>query len=139
MSLNLNKVILAGRITSDPELKKTPNGISVTSFSIAVKRRIGDETDFLDVVSWRGTAEFITRFFRKGQAICVSGSLQKRQWNDKKGGKRIAVEIIADEAYFVERKWKEESGNPSTVSQTEYEPSERQDFEDMSRDEELPF
>ena len=104
--MNLNKVILAGRLTADPELKTTPSGLSVTSFTVAVDRRFGKEkqTDFISCVAWRQTAEFITKYFVKGSAICIVGSIQTRKYADKKGDNRIAVEVLADEATFVESK-----------------------------------
>ena len=104
--MNLNKVILAGRLTSDPELKTTPSGLSVTSFTVAVDRRFGKEkqTDFISCVAWRQTAEFITKYFVKGSAICIVGSIQTRKFTDKNGNNRIAVEVLADEATFVESK-----------------------------------
>ena len=104
--MNLNKVILAGRLTADPELKTTPSGLSVTSFTVAVDRRFGKEkqTDFISCVAWRQTAEFITKYFVKGSAICIVGSIQTRKFTDKNGNNRIAVEVLADEATFVESK-----------------------------------
>ena len=104
--MNLNKVILAGRLTSDPELKTTPSGLSVTSFTVAVDRRFGKEkqTDFISCVAWRQTAEFVTKYFVKGSAICIVGSIQTRKFTDKNGNNRIAVEVLADEATFVESK-----------------------------------
>lgn len=108
MALNLNKIIIAGRLTADPELKQTQSGISVTSFNVAVNRRTKKDeeavADFLPCVAWRQTAEFITKFFRKGSAICVTGSLQMRKWQDQNGNNRIAFEILTDEAFFVENK-----------------------------------
>ena len=101
--MNLNKVILAGRLTADPELKTTPNGISVCSFSVAVDRRYSKDnkqTDFINVVAWRSTAEFITKYFLKGNSICVCGSIQTRNYTDKNGNKRTAVEVVAEEATF---------------------------------------
>lgn len=107
-NFNLNKVILAGRLTEDPELKTTPSGVSVTSFSIAVNRKAAKEgemqADFFHVTAWRQTAEFITRFFRKASSICISGTLQNRSWTDPQGIKRYATEIVADEVYFVDSK-----------------------------------
>lgn len=104
--MNLNKVILAGRLTADPELKTTPSGLSVTSFTVAVDRRFGKEkqTDFINCVAWRQTAEFITKYFVKGSAICIVGSIQTRKFTDKNGNNRIAVEVLADEVTFVESK-----------------------------------
>ncbi len=109
MSLNLNKVILAGRLTKDSELRTTPSGIPVTQFDIAVNRRgtkdgQQPQADFITVVAWRQTAEFITRYFKKGNAICVVGSIQTRSYTDKNNQKRTATEVVADEAYFVESK-----------------------------------
>lgn len=104
-NLNLNKVILGGRLTADCELKQTPSGVLVTSFSIAVNRKGKDaQTDFIDVVAWRQTAEFICKYFGKGSSICIVGSLQKREWTDKNGAKRYVTEVIADEALFVDSK-----------------------------------
>lgn len=103
-----NKVILIGNLCADPELKQTPNGVSVTSFSIAVgRRKVKDQepqTDFITVVAWRNTAEFICKYFQKGKAILVVGSLQTRTWNDQNGQKRYATEVVAEEAQFVEKK-----------------------------------
>jgi single-strand DNA-binding protein len=109
-NFNFNKVILGGRLTADPELKTTPSGISVTSFTVAVNRNFrsksGEEpqADFLNVTAWRQTAEFITRYFRKASSICVVGSIQTRSWTDQNGQKRFATEIVADEAFFVDAK-----------------------------------
>ena len=104
--MNLNKAIIAGRLTADPELKTTPSGLSVTSFTVAVDRRFGKEkqTDFISCVAWRSTAEFITKYFSKGNSICVCGSIQTRNYTDKNGNKRTAVEVVAEEATFCEGK-----------------------------------
>lgn len=109
MSLNLNKVILAGRLTKDSELRTTKSGTPVTQFDIAVNRRGAKDgqqpqADFIRVVAWRQTAEFITRYFKKGNAICVVGSIQTRSYTDQNNQKRTATEVVADEAYFVESK-----------------------------------
>lgn len=118
-NFNFNKVILGGRLTADPELKTTPSGISVTSFTVAVNRRFGSkngeeaQADFFNVTAWRQTAEFITRYFRKASSICVVGSIQTRSWTDQNGQKRFATEIVADEAYFVDAK----SESPIAVQQ----------------------
>ncbi len=109
-NFNLNKVILGGRLTADPELKTTQSGVAVTTFSVAVTRRFGGkegeqpQADFINVTAWRQTAEFITRFFRKGSSVCVVGSIQTRSWTDQQGQKRFATEVVADEAYFVDSK-----------------------------------
>jgi single-strand DNA-binding protein len=101
----LNNAVIMGRLTKDPELKTTANGISVTSFTIAVDRKFnkqGEEkqADFIDIIAWRGTAEFISKYFRKGSMIAVQGSIQTRMYEDKNGNKRKAVEIVADEVSF---------------------------------------
>lgn len=101
----LNCAILMGRLTADPELRTTGNGTSVTSFSVAVDRRFqrqGEErqTDFINVVAWRQTAEFVTRYFHKGSMIAVQGSIQTRNYEDKNGNKRTAVEVVADNVSF---------------------------------------
>jgi single-strand DNA-binding protein len=103
---SLNKVILIGHLTADPELKQTPSGVSVTSFSIGVTRkfaRAGEQaqSDFISIVAWRTTAEFITKYFRKGNAICICGSIQTRTWTANDGSKRYITEVVADEATFV--------------------------------------
>ena len=108
-NFNFNKVILGGRLTADPELKTTPSGIAVTTFTVAVNRRFGGkngedaQADFFNVTAWSQTAEFITKFFRKASSICVVGSIQTRTW-EKDGVKHYATEIVADEAYFVDAK-----------------------------------
>ena len=111
MSLNLNKVILAGRIVAEPELKQTPSGASVCSIRIAVNRRFQsrdsqqqNEADFFNVTAWQNSAEFIAKYFHKGSAICVCGRIQNRTWVDQSGQKRYVTDIIAEEANFVENK-----------------------------------
>ena len=105
-----NKVILVGNLVADPELKKTQSGISVTSFRIAVGRRFSSkdseapQADFIDIVCWRSTAEFVTQYFTKGRPILVCGQLQSRTWTDQNGQKRYTVEVVADEVSFVDRK-----------------------------------
>lgn len=105
-NLNLNKVILGGRLTADVELKSTQSGVSVCSFTLAVNRRYGNEqqTDFINCQAWRQTAEFISKYFKKGSALCIVGSIQTRSWNDQNGSKRFATEVVADEAMFVDGK-----------------------------------
>lgn len=105
----VNKAILMGRLTSTPELKTTSGGISVLSFSIAVQRQYKSAdgtypTDFINIVAWRNTADFISKYFEKGQLIAIVGSIQTRSYEDKAGNKRTAVEVVADEAHFVESK-----------------------------------
>ena len=115
----LNKVILMGRLTADPEVRQTPNGISVLSFSIAVDRNYSKaekKTDFINLVAWRQTAEFIGRFFTKGQMIAVEGSIQTRNYEDKTGAKRTAFEVVVDQAHFTGGK----SENPVRTTQPSY-------------------
>ena len=105
----LNKIILMGRLTHDPELRRTQNGTAVTGFSLAVERDFKDEdgkraTDFIDIVAWRQTAEFVSRFFTKGRMAVVEGRLQLRDWTDRDGNKRRSAEVIADNVYFGDSK-----------------------------------
>jgi single-strand DNA-binding protein len=107
-NFNLNKVILGGRLTSDPELKQTQSGIPVCSFSVAVNRRGSGESeqkvDFINCQAWRQTAEFLSRYFRKGSSVCIIGSIQTRSWTDQNNQKRTAVEVVAEEVNFVDSK-----------------------------------
>lgn len=107
-NLNLNKVILGGRLVSDPELKQTQSGIPVCSFSVAVNRRVSGEgeqkVDFINCQAWRQTAEFLCRYFRKGSSVCIIGSIQTRSWTDQNNQKRTAVEVVAEEVNFVDSK-----------------------------------
>ena len=101
----INNAVIMGRLVADPELRTTGNGISVTSFTVAVDRRFvrqGEErqADFIDIIAWRQTAEFVSKYFRKGSMIAVQGSIQTRMYEDKSGNKRKAVEIVADNASF---------------------------------------
>lgn len=110
----LNKIVLMGRLTRDPELRKTDSGTSVASFTIAVDRdfkaKSGEkETDFIDIVVWRSTADFVSQYFTKGRMAVVDGRLQIRSWTDKDGGKRRAAEVVADNVYFGDSK-KSDSG-----------------------------
>ena len=105
----LNKIFIMGRLTRDPELRRTQSGTAVTSFSLAVDRdfksQSGEkETDFIDVVAWRSTAEFVSKYFTKGSMAVVSGRLQIRDWTDREGGKRRSAEVVADNVYFGESK-----------------------------------
>ena len=107
-NLNLNKVILGGRLTSTPELKQTLGGIPVCSFGIAVNRRSQkdgeSQADFINCIAWRQNGEFVSRYFRKGSSICITGSLQTRTWTDKHGERRYVTEVIAEEIGFVDAK-----------------------------------
>ena len=105
----LNKIFIMGRLTRDPELRRTQSGTAVTSFSLAVDRdfksQSGEkETDFIDVVAWRSTAEFVAKYFTKGRMAVVEGRLQIRDWTDKDGGKRRSAEVVADNVYFGDSK-----------------------------------
>jgi single-strand DNA-binding protein len=104
----LNRAIVMGRLTDNPELRKTPNDVSVVSFTLAVDRtyRSGTDrvTDFLDIVAWRSTAEFVSKYFVKGQLVAVEGSIQVRSYTDRDGNKRRAWEIVADQVHFAESK-----------------------------------
>ena len=102
----LNKAILMGRLTADPELRYTQSNTPVTSFTLAVNRSYGKEqqADFIDVVAWNKTAEFVCQYFRKGLLVAVEGRLQTRHWEDKQGNKRKSVEVVADEVFFAESK-----------------------------------
>lgn len=148
----LNVVCLMGRLAADPELRHTQTQIPVTSFRIAVDRTFqpkGQEkqTDWIDIVAWRNTAEFITRYFRKGSMIAVQGSLQTRSYTDKEGNKRTAVEVVADNVFFGESKRDSApAGNrfDSQVPQFNEAPpafstAGSGDFEEIVGDDELPF
>lgn len=125
--LNYNHVVLAGRVAEDLELKSTSSGIAVTSFDIAVSRNAKKDekqiTDFITVVAWRGLAEFVTKYFHKGSAIFVTGSLQIRNWEDKNGVKRSKPEIVADDIKFIDSKKSDNNGSSSSVID---------EFEDLS-------
>ena len=154
MSLNLNKVILAGRITADPELKQTPSGVSLVTFSLAVNRRFGSrdgqnqqpEADFFRITAWRNTAEFIAKYFRKGSAICICGSIQNRSWTDQNGQKRYVTDIIAEEANFVESRNTQDGqanyGATDAYSAPAYSSPAQVNapkFEEIKTDDDLPF
>ena len=112
----LNKVVIMGRFTKDPELRRTGSGTAVTSFSLACDRdfksQSGDkETDFIEVVAWKNTAEFVSKYFSKGRMAVVDGRLQIRDWTDKDGGKRRSAEVIAENVYFADSKRSEPNEN----------------------------
>lgn len=130
-NFNLNKTILGGRLTADVELKQTPNGVPVCTFTIAVNRKGNQkETDFINCVAWRNTAEFISKYFGKGSSICVIGSIQNRSWEDQNKQKRYITEVIVDEANFVDSK----SDNAPTYGQ-----QSASQFEEVKGDDDLPF
>lgn len=129
----LNNITIMGRLTKNPELRRTNNGIAVATATVAVNRDYDREkTDFLDIVAWRGTGEFLAKNFAKGRAICVNGRLETRQWSDKSGNNRTSYEIIAENVYFADSK-------PAGVSPaaTDYVPDAVTDY--ASDDDELPF
>ena len=113
----LNHIVIMGRLTRAPELRRTGSGVAVASFSVAVDRDFGrnengeKETDFIDCVAWRQTCEFVSKYFTKGRMIVVSGRLQIRNWNDKDGNKRRTAEVVADNVYFGESKRSSDGGN----------------------------
>ena len=138
----LNKAILMGRLTADPELRHTQSNIPVTSFTLAVDRTFGQDkqTDFLDIVAWRNTAEVVSKWFRKGMLVAVSGRIQTRTWEDKQGNKRKSVEVVADEAFFAESK-KDSAPRPSNDAPVPFDlPPVGGDFAELGPDDsELPF
>ena len=152
---SFNKVILIGNMTADPELKQTTGGISVCSFSIAVNRRFAraeqgqQNVDFINVVTWRQQAEFVSRYFKKGNPILICGQLQTRSWNDNQGQKRYATEVVADEVSFVASAT-QGAGAPGAPAQagSSYTPeaygaptfnSAGANFEEIPNDGDLPF
>ena len=148
---SFNKVILIGNLTADPELKQTPNGLSVCRFTLAINRRYGrsgeqgqQTADFITIVAWRQTAEFVSRYFKKGRPILVCGQIQSRSWNDANGQKRYSTEVVAEEVSFVENKsdnapaggaqgYAPEYGAPS------YQAPAGGNFEEIPGDDSLPF
>ena len=148
-NLNLNKVVLCGRLTADPELKQTQNGIAVVSFALAVNRRFSrgadgqnnSQADFINCVAWRQTAEFISRYFKKGSSLCVTGSIQTRDWTDNNGQRRYSTEVVVDDAMFVDSRG-EGAGSASYVPDAYGSPSftsEAPNFEEVKTDDDLPF
>lgn len=136
----LNKIVLMGRLTRDPELRRTQSGTPVTSFSLAVDRDFkaqnGEkETDFIDVVAWRATAEFVSKYFTKGRMAVVEGRLQIRDWTDKDGEKRRTAEVVADNVYFGDSKRESDGGGYSAPAY----PPPGQFAEIGEEDGELPF
>ena len=138
----LNHIVLMGRLTRDPELRRTGSGIAVASFSLAVDRDFGSsanngekETDFIDIVAWRNTAEFVSKYFTKGRMAVVSGRLQIRNWTDKEGNKRRSAEVVADNVYFGDSK-RDAAGDNATPAA----PAPASDFSMIEDDDsQLPF
>ena len=153
----LNRIIIMGRLTRDPELRRTQTGTSVASFTLAVDRDFKDKstgersTDFIDVVAWRQTGEFVSRFFTKGRMAVVEGRLQMRDWTDKDGNKRRSAEVVADNVYFGDSKREGDNSGYSAPSYgsapADYSapsgysaPAEGNQFAELSDDDgELPF
>ncbi len=142
----LNRVVLMGRLTDNPELRHTQSNIPVTTFTIACERnyRSGDEriTDFLDIVAWRNTAEFASKYFTKGMQVAVEGSIQVRSYTDRDGNKRRAWEIIADQVYFADSK--RDGGYNAGANRTETAPAavsnaSADDFTEFDGGDDLPF
>ena len=131
----MNNVVLIGRLTKEPELRTTTSGITVCSFTVAVDRRFKSEgqptADFINVIAWRQTAEFVSKCFSKGSKIALTGSIQTRNWEDKDGNKRYATEVVADGVEFCESK-KREGDNPQHA-ETEA------GYFDLDDEDDLPF
>ena len=166
-NFNFNKVILGGRLTATPELRQTPSGVMVTTFTVAVNRRFQSRTedaqngqpqaDFIRVTAWRQQAEFACRYFQKGSSICVVGSIQTRTWNDQQGNKQYSTEVVADEINFVDSKgegptYQQNGGQgymPAGYGEPQYSTPAGQapasqggaapQFETLEGDDELPF
>ena len=154
----LNRIILMGRLTRDPELRHTGSGTAVASFSLAVERDFRDKasgqrvTDFIDVVAWRQTGEFVSKYFTKGRMAVVEGRLQIRDWQDRDGNKRRSAEVVADNVYFGDSRRDGDSQDggyvPASSGPSSYAPPANQsfgsapvsDFAELSDDDgELPF
>ena len=150
-NLSLNKVVLCGRLTSDPELKTTATGISVVSFTHAVNRpyRTTDansnqpSADFISVVAWRQRAEFIARYFKKGSSLCVTGSIQTRKWTDQQGQNRYATEVVVDDAMFVDSRNEGPARDNAPAASYSAEPyatpGAAESFDIIKDDDDLPF
>ena len=152
---SFNKVILIGNMTADPELKQTAGGVSVCSFSIAVNRRFAkadqgqQNVDFINIVTWRQQAEFVSRYFKKGNPILICGQLQTRSWNDNQGQKRYTTEVVADEVSFVASAAQTASQNAAPAAAGNYTPdaygaptfnsAPSANFEEIPNDGDLPF
>lgn len=133
----LNKVFMQGRLVADPELRHTPNGVAVASFRIAVDRDFKDkagerQADFVNVITWRATAEFVSKFFSKGRMAIVEGKLQSRNYEDKDGNKRYALEVVADNVYFGDSK-----KDQANEKEPEFQPPQFTEYQDDDGD--LPF
>ncbi len=152
----LNRVVLQGRLAADPELRQTPNGVSVASFRIGVSRNYNrEQTDWINIVAWRQTAEFVKKYFFKGNLILLEGSIQTRTYQDRDGNNRSAVEVVADQVYFAESKGSSSAGRSAAQAPSNFptpeqfsEPAKGQgfsignisDYEEIDTDDDdLPF
>ena len=143
----LNVVALMGRLVADPELRHTPQGVSVTTFTIAVDRsfvRQGEQrqADFIDIVCWRSSAEFVCKYFQKGSLIAVNGSIQTRTYQDKNGTNRTDMEVVVEKVHFVGAKSAsntDSNAQPAARQQPTAQPQTAPQFEDVSDDPDLPF
>lgn len=141
----LNHITIMGRLTRDPELRRTGSGIAVASFTVAVDRDFSanggeKETDFIDCVAWRQTGEFVSKYFTKGRMIVVDGRLQIRGWTDKDGNKRRTAEVVADNCYFGDSKKDDSNGNYGGYGQNYSAPQTNNDFAVLEdEDAQLPF
>lgn len=137
-NFNFNHIILGGRLTAKPELKTTPNGTIVCNFTVAVNRRGKEQTaDFINCVSFKSTAEFISKYFDKGSSICVVGSLQVRSYTDKDGNKRTATDVLVESTHFVDGKGDNASGQ--TETQPTFNEATEGNFQPLDNDSDLPF
>ena len=145
----LNHITIMGRLTRDPELRRTGSGTAVAGFTVAVDRDFGgkdggeNETDFIDCVAWRQTGEFVSKYFTKGSMIVVSGRLQMRSWTDKDGNKRRTAEVVAENVYFGDSKRSGDAGNTSAPAYGSYSAPAAQPVQDFTElddvDGQLPF
>lgn len=144
--MSLNRVVLQGRFTADPELRHTQNGVAVATFRLAVSRDFKDKdgekkADFISVVCWRGTAEFVSRFFHKGSLAVVEGRLQVRDYTDRDGNRRFATEVIADNVYFSESRKRDDTEQTYQAggdTEQTY-PASGEQFGNIFDNEDLPF
>ena len=139
----LNHIVLMGRLTRDPELRRTGSGVAVASFTIACDRDFGQngqkETDFIDITAWRSTAEFVEKYFTKGRMAVVSGRLQIRKWEDKNGNKRNSAEVVADNVYFGDSKQNDSNSFSAPAYSAPSTPAQASDFAMLDDDSMLPF
>ncbi len=140
----LNKAIIMGRLTRDPDVRKTQSGVSVCSFSVACDRDIVDKAsgergvDFINVTAWRSTADFVGKYFTKGRMAVVIGRIQVRNYTDKDGNKRTATEIVADSVYFGDSKKSADDNNSTPAAASQPDPAPQNDYQEVS-DDDLPF